>query len=81
MSVMGAGSEQGGARSSSEGRTYKAPRNIQDQLQLGNIHNENGNMATTNECARKGEVRRVTGTKITLMDERIRRFPGGRTRD
>jgi hypothetical protein len=61
--------------------TYKAARNIQNQLQLGNIHNENGNMATTDECARKEEVRRATGTKITLMEEGIRSFPGGVTGD
>jgi hypothetical protein len=54
---------------------------MQNQLQLGNIHDENGNMAPANERDRKEEVRSATGTKITSMEEGIRPFPGGRAGD
>lgn len=61
--------------------TYNSARNIQNQLQLGNIQNEKGNMATTNERDKKWELRSETRTKITLMEEGIRWFPGGSERD
>ena len=56
--------------------TYKRARKMQNQLQLGIIQNENGNMATTNERDKEGELGRETRTKITSMEGRIRWFPG-----
>lgn len=61
--------------------TYNSARKMQNQLQLGNIQNEKGNMVTTNERDKKAELRSETGTKITLMEEGIRWFPGGSARD
>lgn len=40
--------------------TYKRAAKIENQLQLGSIHNEKGNMATSNERDRKEEPREET---------------------
>jgi hypothetical protein len=40
--------------------TYKRTAKIENQLQLGIVHNEKGNMATSNERDRKEEPREET---------------------